>query len=937
MADTSPYIGLKKPLENEFVDIGIINGNMDKIDQSLGQMSNLPTVAKDAAGAISEIHDQLRHKPRVPIVLNDGVQIVQGGDARAILHPTMTGRTLINRLGRDGNCESIAGIWATTNCTLALDTANKAVGNTSVKYTATVNGAMSANFPSSTGRYSVDVTKYYLVVASFKNVSVAQGPYLVAQAVGGTLNKSSNKITNTTQFEDSYATIAPSELTGMTQLNLYAYANTATLAGQTAYFDAVRIYEITAAEKSYIDGLTVANAQMHIANKYPYVDDMKHVNAVYVQSQGKNLLPPFSEWTIHANANIADEYTLVLNATVSQMVSEYRTILIPNQFYTYSCIATGRYYIAHYDKNDTLINSNIATGSFVSFTVPSNAAWSRVRVDSTAAGTFTYTNPMLNIGSTALPFEPQKPSYIYLPDCNLRSNLDGSVADKLYMDGQGKTRVTRRFREVVLDGSLTWAIGGDGVGNKSVYSILDPSDTLWAYTAPVRQYSVVKYDGKTLRNNNTGTMTLSDDVNVSSNWVSSTGLEVIMTIADSDSGWGESYTPSTEDIKAYFNGWRMLERNAAGAANVEKTFVPIGVTLPPKTTTSTTNSGTNTIVVADASGLSVGNVVVVNGFNVVITAISGTTLTLSTTVNVSANDYVWKVSGFTYVKIDGTTNLQSVVSYTPYRLMYQLAQSIDEAVNYEGSLMLHEGANQLEVGTGIVVREAANPKQASGVYYINNTVTSNPLKNNVNMILRIYKNSSEDKSWKNQTTFGYGKESAYTAPSNFDQIAGYSATYLALDTYTLGIAPQTINVEYEPNIRESVESLVREVVEARTEVSVLRNTTAHKQKPDWITPTLLGGWVEYSSNYASASYYKDEGSIVRIRGLLKGGAMASNTILFYLPVGYRPKLQVSIVGVYGPTFIPIQIVIKADGAVIFGGALSSNSFLNIDGTFLAEQ
>jgi len=55
MADITPNIGLKKPLGNENADITIVNENMDKLDQSLGAMATVPTTAKNAAGAISEL------------------------------------------------------------------------------------------------------------------------------------------------------------------------------------------------------------------------------------------------------------------------------------------------------------------------------------------------------------------------------------------------------------------------------------------------------------------------------------------------------------------------------------------------------------------------------------------------------------------------------------------------------------------------------------------------------------------------------------------------------------------------------------------------------------------------------------------------------------------------------------------------------------------
>ena len=48
--------------------------------------------------------------------------------------------------------------------------------------------------------------------------------------------------------------------------------------------------------------------------------------------------------------------------------------------------------------------------------------------------------------------------------------------------------------------------------------------------------------------------------------------------------------------------------------------------------------------------------------------------------------------------------------------MYQLSQSVDEVAEYEGELMLHEGYNQIEVGTGIVVREVSIPYETANYW-----------------------------------------------------------------------------------------------------------------------------------------------------------------------------------------------------------------------------
>ncbi len=59
MPEMTPHIGLKKPLATETADISVINDNMDMIDLALGDLSTVPTTAKDAAGAIAELHSEI--------------------------------------------------------------------------------------------------------------------------------------------------------------------------------------------------------------------------------------------------------------------------------------------------------------------------------------------------------------------------------------------------------------------------------------------------------------------------------------------------------------------------------------------------------------------------------------------------------------------------------------------------------------------------------------------------------------------------------------------------------------------------------------------------------------------------------------------------------------------------------------------------------------
>jgi hypothetical protein len=54
---------------------------------------------------------------------------------------------------------------------------------------------------------------------------------------------------------------------------------------------------------------------------------------------------------------------------------------------------------------------------------------------------------------------------------------------------------------------------------------------------------------------------------------------------------------------------------------------------------------------------------------------------------------------------------------------------------------------------------------------------------------------------------------------------------------------------------------------------------------NWTAPALLNSWAN-QTNYFPSGYRKDENNVVHLRGNLQGGA--AGTVLFNLPVGYRP-------------------------------------------------
>lgn len=91
-------------------------------------------------------------------------------------------------------------------------------------------------------------------------------------------------------------------------------------------------------------------------------------------------------------------------------------------------------------------------------------------------------------------------------------------------------------------------------------------------------------------------------------------------------------------------------------------------------------------------------------------------------------------------------------------------------------------------------------------------------------------------------------------------------------------------------------------------------------------PTLLNSWVNYGGGTTEAGYWKDDYGVVHLQGFVKNGSGLS-TIVFQLPTGYRPALQINFSTVSNNAFGYGSV--NADGNVYAVGG-STTSF-SLDG------
>jgi hypothetical protein len=837
MPKTTPNLSIQLPNPstdgNDSFNLNtMVNAPIETIDNAFGAApSTLSTTAKTVVPAVNELSAKLTSASIQSTSLKHGWNYVPANEASP-LNVTVQGRTLVNLLGNDGNFEfdsnsdGLADGWngSWSGATISIATTNVTYGSKAQKIqtnagdTAATRYVYKKDMPYELGKYYIG-----LVDVITDGTSTA-----VITMFAGTDYRAATRTTSGLLYTKGTYTSA----SGSTNRDITARNNNPQGTVGWVQFDGFRVFEIDSTTYAKID-VDPEYTGDKLAEKFPYVDGIKHLNGFYINKPGKNLIPPFTDlaWTLHVNATVKSQYELVVIATASGQNSTIDIPCIASAQYTFK--GTGIYRVDIRDANLTWISDQLIDTSQGTFTTPSNAKFIRIVARPNAAGTFTFTNPQLELGAVATPFEPRNDDYLYVP--TMLAGVNG-----VYDSFDSRTgRVTRRWvTDVILDGSLTWTFSTDFPGYKVVYTTsYGASKNGSTITA---KYMVTKYNGTPLpkdagANETASQMTGADK----SLWADSS---VVISIADSDSGWGETYTPTAAEIQAYFNGWRMGDASSGWSAY--------------------NGTGTKAWGKMDAKGALVGG--------------------------------------------SGSTILPTVMSdqgFTPYKITYQLAKPIDETVAVEGSISLHSGGNQIEVGEGVIVREPAKPKLFDSIsdYYIINSLFTGPegdltasaLKYRLNKFIAIYRNGLIDSKWVFESPGKtYGNQQAKIALSDYDPSAEYTVTYMMLDKYGLTSNVVDVAAEYQGNIEMLLRDMAKRQADNTEAITILQNTKANRGQGQWVPATLIGGATNTNLGHPVVSYRKSDTGRVQIRGHVSN--VTNNVAFMVLPKDYRPKYYVVI-------------------------------------------
>lgn len=349
------------------------------------------------------------------------------------------------------------------------------------------------------------------------------------------------------------------------------------------YAPKVPLYEVS---KEHYDAILVTWNEAEVLRRYPMVEGLQHIQNPYILAESDNLLAPFGEWNLASTGgtsyvNVLDDYTLEILPIVAMTVAnDYDIPVKGGQTYIFSMGQDSIDAGIRIFKGD-FSNSYVASGKYnapLTFTTDANETRVRVRVfnaSGAANAKAVISKPMLSPGTSAKPFAPKNPSYLI---SEVKLGAIENFKDVLY-EQDGKMWVKKYLdKDIPLDGvSVAWSTSPESY---SGFKRVKPDVTKITVKSPARKY-VIKHNGKVLtdKGSDAGTMFNADEVMRYGG-----DNSIALTVANSDSGWSDAYTPTVRETTAYFNGWKVKTFDANGKPTAWVSIVD-GTDAPTQTET----------------------------------------------------------------------------------------------------------------------------------------------------------------------------------------------------------------------------------------------------------------------------------------------------------------------------------------------------------------
>ena len=523
----------------------------------------------------------------------------------------------------------------------------------------------------------------------------------------------------------------------------------------------LRLYKITEEQFNNIDVEKI----VELDKQYPYVDDVKCVVNPYLESR-ENLLDGYLPYigTFTENAQFLEDSNAISIIT-NTFIEENETLSISiegeyaNDFIASVFICNGEYEFLHYGKNYTQPTLNFKNAGRICLHIHNSNFTNGLTIDLLLKSMLSNkTRVVLVRGSEPKSFEDCHNSRImfetklYDGETISRRN-DGTYVKNSEWDElsvldfmNNDMRIRRRSEEItVID-----------------FKVNDIGKT---YHSEDKQYydKFIMYDGSILKHLDVQDWVDNDKEYIeSASWHWGGDASVViktltLSLPNNLTGWGPTYTPTEEEVKAFFLGWKMYD--SLQGSNDGK-FVNYNRT-----------DGQNKAWAKLWCGI--GKKYVGDTYEGLLNCIHGSYVTVCPTV----------------------MNNQG---FTPCRLVYQKETPAIEEVKTHGSLLVKEGV-ELNVDSGLVLEEFKSTLYTSdSVSYINpmsdttNYYGASGANNRAYRILRCLNmdsNSEEIVKCADTTNMehmiiygiGYAKLDSVTNPVKYDYLIYRPDTVTSFD------------------------------------------------------------------------------------------------------------------------------------------------------------
>lgn len=567
------------------------------------------------------------------------------------------GRTMVNLLGRAGN---------------AIYKQSQPSGNTSgMEFSGDVIRAVSPSVGVSNSYidfkgYRLKENSYYVFLFEGRNVN-GDKIFHDINSVNGD-RKSYNNYSTSSEFKNMWTASRTGTKVAPPYDEVYCY-----IAGEKGNCEAknLRVYEIT---KEVYDKINVDPEYSNdkLAEKFPYVDDIKCVVNPYFENK-ENLVEgvPFFRGGFNPGGTTGGVDAISTTDICDGVVGD-----------TYSLKVEGEYK----DLPLQLVNRNGLTNTFYSLDKPvtlTEVGYLRLYLNKgkypSGADDLVLLDSM-NSKRTLVTLVKSSTSKSY-PECH---NSRLTLETKLYegeiakLSNDGKYYKNSMWEELDLLDNLNPVLHDNNTNTKQIRfsNVTLTRDELSSI--------LVRYDGKILP----AVLTITESEGLYGS-AGSYPTNIYLSVPNNLSGWAQNYTPTPEEIRAFFLGWKMYKD-----PNISNLYDGVGTKCWVKL----------------YSG--VGDKVMANDVPVVL------------------DSYVYNICP-TYMNDQG---------YTPYRLFYKKMSPTMREVTAQGNLVLQSNSN-LAVDSGLILSESTDNVEVvvdTGLCHI--ASYGSPLAMRVDRVVRIVNN-----------------------------------------------------------------------------------------------------------------------------------------------------------------------------------------------------